>query len=89
MTKNSLFHLDCHPIIPECGYQCPKCIYEIRSILKAKNGISEVSLKQHKEISVIEVEYDPEITSIKDLIKELGNLPSFYSGFFIPGLIET
>jgi copper chaperone CopZ len=88
MTKNAFFHLDCNPIIPECGYQCQKCIKEIRSVLKAKNGIFKVSVRKNKDISGIAVEYDPETISIKDLIKELENLPSFYTGFFVLKLIE-
>lgn len=88
MLKNSLFHLDCNPIIPACGYQCGKCIQEIQSVLKIKSGILEVSLKKHKGISVIAIRHNPYIIGIKDLQNELGNLPSFYSGFFIPRLVE-
>jgi hypothetical protein len=89
MIQISFFHLDCNQIIPECGYQCNKCIQEIRSILEAKHGILDVSLRKHKDISVIAVEYDSEIIDIKDLLKEFERLPSFYAGFFMPKLIEV
>lgn len=88
MKMNSFFHLDCSSIIPECDYQCQKCIQEIRSVLKAKNGIFKVSVRKNKDISGIAVEYDPESIGIKDLTAELENLPSFYPGFFILKLIE-
>jgi len=55
MMKKSLFHLDCNPIIPDCGYQCIKCVEEIRSVLEAKDGVLEVTLTEHKNISVIAV----------------------------------
>jgi len=86
--EKSLFHLDCTPVIPDCGYQCLKCVEEIRSILEAKDGISEVTLTEHKNISVIAIEYDSDIIGIKDLQKELERLPSFYTGFFLPEVIE-
>lgn len=26
MNSRSAFDLDCHPVIPECGFECPKFI---------------------------------------------------------------
>lgn len=89
MMKKSLFHLDCNPIIPGCGYQCIKCVEEIRSVLESKDGVSEVTLMEHKNISIIAVEYESEIIGIKELEMELERLPSFYTGFFIPKAIEV
>ncbi len=89
MKNKSFFHLDCNPIIPECGFQCDKCVKEISSVLKAKHGIFEVTLTEQKNISVIAVEYDPEIVRIADLLKEMVKLPSFYSDKFIPEVIEV
>jgi hypothetical protein len=85
---NTFFHLDCNSIIPECGYQCQKCIQEIRYVLKAKTGISKVSVRKNKDMSGIAVEYNPESISTKDLVRELESLPSFYSGFFALKVIE-
>ncbi len=89
MIIKSFFHLDCNPIIPECAFQCPKCIDEIRVNLKTLNGIKEVSLTEKKGVSLIEVEFDSEIITVEKLLKKLENLPSFYSGFFIPEIIST
>jgi len=89
MKTTSFFHLDCKPIIAECGYHCDKCVNEIRSILKEKNGIFEVTLTEQRNISVIAVEYDPETIKITDLLKELEKLPSFYSDKFIPEVVEV
>ena len=89
MKTTSFFHLDCNPIISECGYQCDRCVGEIRSVLKEKSGIFEVALTEQKNISVISVEYDPEVMKITDLLNILARLPSFYSDKFIPKVIEV
>jgi copper chaperone CopZ len=84
MKQKTYFHLNCNPLIPDCGYHCDKCIGEIRTVLKEKDGVSEVSLTKHKNISLIVVEYESEIIKVGDLKKELESLPSFYAGKFIP-----
>ena len=89
MKTTSFFHLDCNPIIAECGYHCDKCVDEIRSVLKEKNGIFEVALTEQKNISVVSVEYDPEIIKPTDILYELERLPSFYSDKFIPKVVEV
>jgi copper chaperone CopZ len=89
MKTTSFFHLDCNPVIAECGYQCDRCVNEIRSVLKNKNGIFEVKLTEQNNISVIAIEYDPEIVKIIELLNELARLPSFYSDKFIPKVVEV
>ena len=89
MKTTSFFHLDCNPIIAECGYHCDRCVNEIRSVLKEKNGIFEVALTEQKNISVVSVEYDPEIIKTTDILYELERLPSFYSDKFIPQVVEV
>ena len=32
MHSRSAFHLDCTPVIPECGFECAKCIQEMETI---------------------------------------------------------
>ena len=89
MKTTSFFHLDCNPIIAECGYHCDRCVNEIRSVLKEKNGIFEVALTEQKNISVVSVEYDPEILKTTDILNELERLPSFYSDKFIPKVVKV
>jgi hypothetical protein len=84
---NAFFHMDCNSIIPECSYQCQKCIQEIHSVLKAKNGISKVSVRKNMDMSGIAVEYNPQTIDIEELTKELENLPSYYTGFFVIKLL--
>jgi len=88
MLEQKFFHLDCHPVIPECRFQCARCIQEIRTVLKGMAGVSEVSISKHGEVSGVAVAFDSEIIRVADLLNALGKLPSFYKGFFVPTLIE-
>jgi len=76
-------------VIPECVFQCAKCIEEICSVLKAMPGVSEVSTGKHGETSVIAVQYDPEATSTGDLMEAFGRMPSFYRDSFVPGELNA
>ena len=64
MIIKSFLHLDCNSIIPECAFQCPKCIDEIQMNSKAQNGIKEISLVEKKGISLIEVEFDSDMVTV-------------------------
>ncbi len=83
------FHLDCVPVIPECGYQCDKCVREILSVLERTKGIQGASMGMRGEISGIVVDYDPETTDENRLTAVLGGLPSFYKGKFIPHVLVS
>jgi hypothetical protein len=89
MKKISYFHLNCLPIISDCGFQCKKCVNEIRSVLEAKFAVSAVALTELDNISVISVEYDSGIVGIEDIQKELELLPSFHDEKFITEVIEV
>ncbi len=89
MIVEKFFHLDCSPVIPECGYKCARCITEIRSVLGSQSGVSEVTLGKRGETSGIVVKHDTEAISVEDLLNVLCNLPSFYRGRFIPQVLEA
>jgi len=84
MITRTAFHLDCHPIIPECGFDCPKCIQKIETTLTSKDGVSTVYVKEGAEEGKVIVEHNPAIATVDQLIETLKMLPSFYEGFFIP-----
>ena len=88
MIAQSFFHLDCRPVIPECGFQCDKCVEEIQSVLTAMHGVSEVSRDKRGETDGIVVQYNSEAISIDDLVNMLRTLPSFYRGRFVPSLLD-
>ncbi len=45
MITRTAFDLDCNPVIPECGFACPKCIQEIEITLTSKDGVSKVYME--------------------------------------------
>ena len=89
MLVQSFFHLDCRPVIPECSFQCDKCVEEIQSVLMAMAGVSEVSRDKRGETDGIVVQYDSEAIGIDDLTNTLRTLPSFYKGRFVPSLPDV
>ena len=88
MNKKSAFDIDCNPVIPECGFNCPKCIKEIEDTLTVMDGVSKVYMEGKAEDAKLIVEYDASIITVEQLIETLKKLPSFYKGFFIPNLIK-
>ena len=89
MHIRSTFDLDCNPVIPECGFQCPKCIQEIESTLTSIQGVSKVYIEKEGEEQKLIVEHDPDIITVEQLIDVFKGLPSFYEGFFIPTVITS
>ncbi len=84
MDKRSVFDIDCNPVIPECEFQCPKCIQEIESTLTGTQGVSKVYLDDEENEAKLVVEHDSAIVSVENIIDVLKTLPTFYEGFFIP-----
>jgi copper chaperone CopZ len=89
MLVQSFFHLDCSPVIPECGFQCDKCVEEIQSVLTELDGVSEVSRGRRGETDGIVVQYNSEAIGIDHLVNTLRTLPSFYKGRFVPSLLDS
>ena len=83
MLVATFFHLDCTPVIPQCGYQCAKCIQEIQSVVGQMNGIRDVSSGEREGRSGIIVQYESEATTDDQLIGVFNTLPSFYRGRFV------
>ena len=89
MISRSAFDLDCNPVIPECGFKCPKCIQEIESTLTGVQGVSKVYMEGEGQEQKLIVEHDPEMVTVEQLFDVFKTLPSFYEGFFIPALIDN
>ena len=88
MHVQSFFHLDCKPVIPECGFQCDRCVEEIQSVLTGMDGVSDVSRGKRGETDGIVVQYNSKAIGIDNLMNTLRTLPSFYKGRFVPSLLE-
>jgi copper chaperone CopZ len=89
MIVRTAVSLDCNPIIPKCGFACPKCIQEIETTLTRKEGVNKVYIEGEAEKAKLIVEHDPAITNVDKLIEALTKLPSFYEGFFIPTVVTS
>jgi hypothetical protein len=89
VITRTAFDLDCNPVIPECGFACPKCIQEIETTLSAQEGVSKVYMEGQAEDGKLIVEHDPAVATVDQLMATFRTLPSFYEGFFIPAVIES
>jgi copper chaperone CopZ len=89
MTARSAFHLDCTPIIPECEFQCPRCVQEIEAVVGRMPGVTRVYLDSAGETAKMIVEHDPSQTTVQRLLETFAGLPSFYTGRFVPELLRT
>jgi hypothetical protein len=83
----SAFDLDCNPVIPECGFECPKCIQEIESTFTGVQGVSKVYMEGEGKEQKLIVEHDLDMVTVEQLLDIFKGLPSFYEGFFIPTVI--
>ena len=84
MPSHTAFHLDCHPIIPACGFTCAKCIEEMESVLGGTRGVS----KFYREGPGVVVEHDASVVTVEQLMDIFQGLPSFYPNHFIPSVVE-
>lgn len=89
MITRTAFDLDCNPVIPECGFRCPKCIQEIETTLTRKDGVSKVYMEGEATEGKLIVEHDSAVATVDQLIDAFKMLPSFYQGFFIPTVITS
>jgi len=89
MITRTAFDLDCNPVIPECGFTCPKCIQEIDAVLTSKDGVRKIYMEGEEGKEKLIVEHDPAIATVDQLIESFKMLPSFYEGFFIPTVITA
>ncbi len=74
-------------MIPECGFECPKCIQEIESTLPGVQGVSKVYMEGEGKEQKLIVEHDLDMVTVEQLLDIFKDLPSFYEGFFIPTVI--
>jgi len=89
MMTRTAFEIDCNPVIPECGFACPKCVEEIRTTLTGIDGVTKVVMGEGAEEGKVIVEHDPAVATVDQLLAALRRLPSFYKGFFIPTAIPS
>jgi len=82
-----VFELDCNAVIPECKFQCDKCINEMDGIFKKTEGVINFYTEGEGAKMKFIVEYDPNKILVEQLMNIFRQLPSYYKGFFRPILI--
>ena len=82
MHSRSFFDVDCFAVIPECGFECSKCIEELETSLREMQGVTKVYIEKAGEEQRLVVEHDPNAVTVGELTDTIEGLPSFYEGFF-------
>lgn len=85
MVSRTAFHLDCTPIIPACGFDCGRCIEEMKAVFGAMQGVSRF----YREGDGVVVEHDASVVTAAQLVDIFGRLPSFYESHFMPSVMEN
>jgi len=85
MTSRTAFHLDCTPIIPACGFNCGKCIDEMKAVFGGTRGVSGL----YREGGGVVVEHVASVVTAEQLMDVFRGLPSFYENHFVPSMMEN
>jgi hypothetical protein len=88
MPEKSPFEIDCHDIIPGCGYQCDECISEMENTFKQIKGVTDFYIEKEGKQQLVAIEHDPKEASIAQLLETFTQLPSRHKGFFKPRLFK-
>jgi hypothetical protein len=85
MIKRTAFHLDCNPVLAECGCTCARCLEEMKTVFGGTAGVSRF----YREGPGVVVEHEPGVVTVERLLEIFRGLPSFYEGRFIPSVLEN
>jgi len=83
MLSRSVFQIDCTGVIPECGFECAKCVQEIGLSLTGMKGVGNF----YTDGEGVTIEYDSEKVTAEQLKDVLKGLPSFYESHFVPSIV--
>jgi len=87
MAQRSAFHLDCTAIFPACGFECTKCLEEVRSVLTRIPGVEGLYTAGEGADTRLIVVHDPVRVTAAQLLEILGRLPSFSEASFAPTVL--
>ena len=85
MASRTTFHLDCTPVLAECGCKCGRCLEEMRAVFGGMPGVS----KFYREGPGVVVEHEADTVTVEGLLDVFRTLPSFYRGHFVPSVREN
>lgn len=84
MISRSAFHLDCTPVLAECGCQCARCLGEMGSIFGGTPGVSGF----YREGDGVVVEHNASVISVEQLMDIFRGLPLFHRSHFVPSMMQ-
>ncbi len=87
MVHRSAFHLDCTALLPDCRFECARCLQEIRSVFTQIPGVDGLQMEGQGAQARLIVAHDPSRVTAEELVDLLKRLPSFHKAFFIPTLL--
>lgn len=85
MICGTAFHLDCTPVLAECGCTCGKCIEEMEAVFGGTPGVSRF----YREGDGVVVEHDAGVVTAEQLLDIFRGLPSFHKSHFVPAVMEN
>ena len=83
MISRSVFQIDCTGVVPECGFDCARCVREIGLSLTGMDGVGDF----YTDGEGVTIEYDSKVVTPEQLKDVLKGLPSFYERHFVPTLV--
>ena len=75
--------MDCTPVIPACGFNCGRCVGEMRTVFGGTRGVS----KFYRQGDWVVVEHDAGVVTAERLLEIFRGLPSFYQSHFVPAVM--
>jgi hypothetical protein len=83
MTTRTAFHLDCTPIIPACGFNCGRCVGEMKTVFGGTPGVRAFC----REGDGVVVEHDADAVTAEQLMDIFRGLPTFFPNHFVPSVM--
>lgn len=83
-----VFDVDCNEIIPECGFQCDRCISELKTTFEKIEDVFSFRTEEEGKGTKIIIDHDRDKVSLDQLMSAFRRLPSYHTAKFEPTLLS-
>lgn len=83
-----VFDVDCNDIIPECGFQCGRCVSELVTTFEKIEGVFSFHTEEDDKSTKIIIDHDRDKVSLDQLMSVFRRLPSHQKAKFEPTLLS-
>ncbi len=83
-----VFDIDCNDIIPECGFQCGRCVSELVTTFEKIEGVFSFHTEEDGKGTKIIIDHDRDKVSLDQLMSVFRRLPSQHKAKFEPTLLS-